>query len=238
MPSLDDMQTDPEKSVFVLEALDVELWCPVLAAKFEIARLDDLRAILGEMSAADPGLARCYALDTAEREAIEARFGVGLDLAALGLRTIEVHLSRQRRHVTDAPYLIHTGFELPLMLEGRKKLAFMEFEYPPHRFPGEDSFDRWVERGVLHKEVVLEPFEPNPHPRFEGIRTAYYTPKGEEWRIPAFRLLRTAARPAGGWNETFQRLEGMLLGYEDWQNDWWIASRARARQGQDADASR
>jgi len=25
-----------------------------------------------------------------------------------------------------------------------------------------------------------------------------------------------------GWNENFERLEGMLFGYEDWQNDWWI----------------
>jgi hypothetical protein len=26
----------------------------------------------------------------------------------------------------------------------------------------------------------------------------------------------------GGWNEHFERLEGMLYGYEDWQNDWHI----------------
>ncbi|MDV2987319.1 UNVERIFIED_CONTAM: hypothetical protein Q9R58_23700 [Methylobacteriaceae bacterium AG10] len=223
MASFDDMPCGPEKAVFVLEALDVELWYPVLAAKFAVARLDDLRVILGEVCATDPGLARCYPLDAAEREAVEARFDVGLDLAALGSRTIEVHLSRLRRQVTGVPYLVHTGFELPLLLEGRKTLACMPYEYPPHRFPGEDSFDRWVERGVLHKEVVLEPFEPNP--RFEGLRTAYYTPKGEEWRIPAHKLLRRASGPGGGWNETFERLEGMLLGYEDWQNDWWIASR-------------
>ncbi|KQQ24286.1 hypothetical protein ASF53_23085 [Methylobacterium sp. Leaf123] len=225
------MQSAPEKSVFILEALDVELWCPVLVAKFEVACLDDLRAILGEMSAGDPRLARCYPLDAAEREAIEARFGVGLDLAALGPREVEVRLWRRPPPVREAPYLIHTNFELPLMLEGRKKLAFMYYEYPPHCFPGEDSFDRWVERGILHKEVVLEPFEPNPGSRFDGIRTAYYTPKGEEWRIPAFRQLRAAAEPAGGWNETFERLEGMLLGYEDWQNDWWIASRVGAWAG-------
>jgi hypothetical protein len=27
---------------------------------------------------------------------------------------------------------------------------------------------------------------------------------------------------SGGWNEHFERLVGMLFGYEDWQNDWWI----------------
>jgi hypothetical protein len=30
------------------------------------------------------------------------------------------------------------------------------------------------------------------------------------------------AAEAAGWNEHFERLEGMLFGYEDWQNDWWI----------------
>jgi hypothetical protein len=26
----------------------------------------------------------------------------------------------------------------------------------------------------------------------------------------------------GAWNENLERLEGLLFGYEDWQNDWWI----------------
>jgi hypothetical protein len=53
-------------------------------------------------------------------------------------------------------------------------------------------------------------------------RTVYYTLKGEEWRIPANKLIHDASGKSGGWNEHFQRLEGMLFGYEDWQNDWWI----------------
>jgi hypothetical protein len=31
-----------------------------------------------------------------------------------------------------------------------------------------------------------------------------------------------ASSKSGGWNEHFERLEGTLFGYEDWQNDWWI----------------
>jgi hypothetical protein len=31
-----------------------------------------------------------------------------------------------------------------------------------------------------------------------------------------------ASSKSGGWNEHFERLEGMLFGYEDWQNDWWV----------------
>lgn len=63
MASFDDMPCGPEKAVFVLEALDVERWYPVLVAKFAVARLDDLRAILGEVCAADPGVARCCPLN-------------------------------------------------------------------------------------------------------------------------------------------------------------------------------
>ena len=37
----------------------------------------------------------------------------------------------------------------------------------------------------------------------------------------------------GGWNEHFERLEGMLFGYEDWQNDWWINEWTARRGGID-----
>jgi hypothetical protein len=82
-----------------------------------------------------------------------------------------------------------------------------------------------VAKGMLHREEVSEPFDPPIEPRgqtYLGHRTVYYTPKGEEWRIPASKLIWDASGKAGGWNEYFERLEGMLFGYEDWQNDWWI----------------
>jgi hypothetical protein len=42
--------------------------------------------------------------------------------------------------------------------------------------------------------------------------------------VPA-RIEERCLLPSDGWNEHFERLEGMLFGYEDWQNDWWIKSR-------------
>ncbi|WP_210180568.1 hypothetical protein [Rhodoplanes sp. Z2-YC6860] len=86
-------------------------------------------------------------------------------------------------------------------------------------FDGEHRFDQWVDKGMLHREVVIEPFDV-PAKGYLGTRTVFYTPKGEEWRIPAHKLIWRAS--AKGWNETFERLEGMLFGYEDWQCDWWI----------------
>ncbi|WP_051040907.1 hypothetical protein [Rhizobium leguminosarum] len=107
------------------------------------------------------------------------------------------------------------------MLEGRKKLArFTNID------PGtEAAFDRWVDKGALQKEVFLEPvpesFKPYLiDPNHTADREVYYALKGQEWRIPAMRLLW---KEGLGWNEHFERLEGALFGYESWQNDWWIA---------------
>ncbi len=50
-----------------------------------------------------------------------------------------------------------------------------------------------------------------------------------EWRIPAWKLVAEASRKSG-WNDSFERLEGMLLGYDEWQNDWWAEHRRRHHQ--------
>jgi hypothetical protein len=101
--------------------------------------------------------------------------------------------------------LIHGGYELPLLLEGRKKLARFEDYYPPMKFKGEERFDHWVAEGVLHREVVDEPLDPpyqTPQGQtWNGHRTIYYTPKGEEWRIPAMKLIfHASGKPAAGTN--------------------------------------
>jgi hypothetical protein len=112
------------------------------------------------------------------------------------------------------------------MLDGRKQFARMYEVYPPERHHGEDRFDHYVALGLLHKEVDFQELGLPGYLRksggaFVGVRTAYYTRKGEEWRVSAWRLIEKASRKSG-WNEYFVRLEGMLFGYEDWQNDWWI----------------
>jgi hypothetical protein len=213
---------NPQPNYFIIEASDREQCCAVLQARFHVPDLDVLRAVLGEDAADDTDFwARNYQLENdAELAAVVAAFDVQFDVSALVGRQIETCLYRLRR-LSGTPYLVHTGYELPLLLDGRKKLACMYNEYPPNRFEGEDRFDHWVAQGILRREEFLDPFE-RPIKEWFGVRTVYYTPKGEEWRIPAFRLVQDAFRKSGGWNEYFERLEGMLYGYEDWQNDWWI----------------
>jgi hypothetical protein len=58
--------------------------------------------------------------------------------------------------------------------------------YPPEKHFNEDRFDRYMAQGLLHKEVVVEPFAKPQHVNgwvYEGQRTVYYARKGEEWRI-------------------------------------------------------
>jgi hypothetical protein len=39
-------------------------------------------------------------------------------------------------------------------------------------------------------------------------RSVYYTPKGEEWRISAHKLIEKASQKSGGWNDGYERLQG------------------------------
>jgi hypothetical protein len=213
---------------FLIEAFDRERWCPVLQAMFPVDDPETLRAILAGIADDDPELEKTYFLDDEELAAIVATFHVSFDAAQLDCKDLEINLSRWRLsgRTPYLPYLSHTRYELPLLLEGRKKLARMSDPYPPMAFEGEDRFEHWVAKGVLHREEVNRPFDkPVQTSRgqtYLGDRTVYYTPRGEEWRIPAMKLISDASDKSGGWNEYFERLEGMLFGYEDWQNDWWI----------------
>jgi hypothetical protein len=205
---------------FILQALDPEYGHPAFETMLVVERPEELRALLGAAADDDPGLEMSYTLDPADIAAINRHFGLHFD--PQGRKTSLYQWTRSR----EVPYLVHTNYELALMIEGRKQFARMGGDcYPPDRYEGEDRFDRCVAQGLLHKEVELEKFSEPLRLKdgrvFEGLRTVYYTCIGEEWRIPAWKLISKASRKSG-WNEDFERLEGMLFGYEDWQNDWWI----------------
>jgi hypothetical protein len=191
-----------EPRQFVLQARDPDHGSPVFEARFAVTELDDLRALIGADADDDPELDGPYTLDAAETAAIATRFGVAFDPEGR-----EVYLwpwSKRWEGRRGIPYLVHTGFELSLLLEDRKQLADMSDAYPPHSHFNEDKFDRCVTEGLLHKEVAYEPFNERLEPYrikngrvFEGMRRVYYTRKGEEWRIPAYRLVSDAANKSG-----------------------------------------
>ncbi len=212
---------------FILQAFDPEYGHPAFETMFIVERPEELRTLLGAAADEDPDLEMFYTLEPADVAAINRHFGLSFDPE--GRKTSLYNWTGS----SEIPYLVHTGYELVLMLDGRKKFARMSTEYPA-RHKGEDHFDRYVAQGVLHKEVegekIAEPVRLKDGRLLEGFRTAYYTLIGEEWRIPAWKLILNASRKSS-WSEDFERLEGMLFGYEDWQNDWWIEDlRKRGQQ--------
>ena len=54
-----------------------------------------------------------------------------------------------------------------------------------------------------------------------ATRIVLYALPQQAWRIDAYLMLQDAAAKSG-WNEGFERMQGSLLGYEDWQNDVFV----------------
>lgn len=204
---------------FFLTACDPELLCPILSARFEVSDIDLLKGLLGHAADDDPNLEGNYTLEDDDLQEIVTTFGISFDPSQLAREGLAISLYQESPGWLPPPYLVHTGWELPLLLNGDKKLACFSEPYPPMSFEGEDRFDYWVAQGKLYKSEILEPFSHPPKSRnWLGVRRVYYTVIGEEWRIPAIQLLWESGR----WNETLERLEGLLFGYEPWQMDWWI----------------
>lgn len=187
---------------FVLQAADTETGCPAFEARFAVNDISLLRDLLDDD---DLDLQGVYVLDDATLKAISARFDV--PFVAAGRK---VWLEPWQR-LRELPYLVHTGFELALMLEGRKPLAifadthaWLEEHVAP--FAPFVAAGRIVRRTVDHADV----------------REIYFARPGEEWRIDSYLDLRAATT----WNEALERRQGELLGYTEWENECWAKWRA------------
>ncbi len=123
------------------------------------------------------------------------------------------------------PYQIHTNRELGLMLKGVKPLAVFGDAYDQlsdvlGRYLR--LFDRQVSQGRF---VGREYVELGRNGDRRHVHVFLYALPSEEWRIDAMIQLRLG-EPV--WSAAHERREGQLLGYEDWQNDLWIAARFNA----------
>jgi hypothetical protein len=120
------------------------------------------------------------------------------------------------------PYVIHTNRELELMLQGTKPLAafseVLELSYDEWIIP-EKAFAPHVARGAIVKRehIFAGPLD-------RKSRSVLYALPNEEWRIDAYLLMWEVAQKSG-WNESMERMEGRLLGYEEWQCDFHIQNR-------------
>lgn len=212
---------------FILQARDPVTDCPILEARVSIDDLDALRSVLQVEDGEDPDFSYVYDLDGQGLDAIQRLIGLPFprDLGPVQI----VPWSPLR----EIPYLVHTEYELALMLEGRKPLAVFGDAYPSEWFDGLIArFDPYVADGRFVRRIVDTPL-PKPHisggERVDGVRHVYVALPGEQWRIDAY--IQLFEDHEGGWNETRERRLGLLLGYEEWQCDWWEAHRPGLRKG-------
>jgi hypothetical protein len=157
------------------------------------------------------------------------------DVVRIG-RTFEIDVStrKDKRRVClraaqgydELSYKIHTNRELKLMLADRKPLAAFVENYPrdsEYEIIPEAAFGPYVTSGRLVKreKIYLNSDGANGRKPRHSFRRVLYAQIGEAWRIDAYLLLHETAE-ISGWNEGFERMEGTLLGYEQWQNDEYL----------------
>jgi hypothetical protein len=214
---------DDRRRRFVLQAMDERTGAPCLEALLWIADLPELRSVLADEAQDDPHLRRAYELTPNQ-------------LAAVGSLAEPPFSPDQRldrlepwHWLREAPYLVHTGYELALMIEGRKPLAVFGDVYPTDWLDETTSrFDLFVEQRRFVRKIVDKPLLARyPLARTDAgdiFRTVLVALADQSWRIDAYLSMEEART---GWNERLERLQGTLLGYEEWQNDWWIEHARR-----------
>ena len=212
-------------TVFLLKARDPATHSIVRDVRFEVASVAELRALL---DMADDELVgnQYYELDQAAVVAIVDHYRLDAEFGAM---SVELHPWSPN---DDLPYQLHTDRELAMMLSGAKPLAYFVDDHPsPHGLYiiPEREFEPHVAAGrIVRREQIFppEPDAPVVQGRRIGVRLVLYALAGEEWRIDAYLLLLRKTAEKSGWNEGFERMEGSLLGYTDWQNDDHLQRRA------------
>lgn len=220
------MTRSQETALFVLQGFDSVTETVCVEWRIKIREMDRLRSILAPESHDDPDLKHAY-YELSEQETRQ----IGqLCLPPFVPQTIFTGISRPNLAFDAIPYLLHTNFELPLMLEGRKPLAVFGDGYPSDWFDEFLApFEPFVASGQLVRRIIETPM---PHlkehcPDLEGIRDVLFALPTEAWRIDAY--IENIKNRTRDWDDELERLQGSLLGYEDWQNDWWIEQRVKRR---------
>ncbi len=201
----------------VLELVDLSHGCVIADSVVSGQAIAELESALGQSLAEVRG--GCYLeLDRQDAVKVAGHFAETLPASCM------VHVRAWLGH-DDLPYKIHTQRELLLMLGGHKPMAVfvVDLQYEENReLIPERYFAPYVQEGLFVERIVES--EAN------GVRllTVLYAVRDQAWRIDAWLLLKKTAEKAG-WSEGFERMEGSLLGYEDWQNDAHIELMARRR---------
>lgn len=122
--------------------------------------------------------------------------------------------------IDSAPYLVHTNFELALMLDGRKPFAmFLDEESSGILKEVRAYFQPYVDSGAIIERVA-----PFVQDKFRLVHILYVLPN-EEWRFDAYAELMSERR----WTDESEYRLGRLLGYTEEQCQWWITQKRETR---------
>jgi hypothetical protein len=167
------MKHDMRDTLFVLQGFDAVTKTVCAECRVQIDDLDQLTAILAPESASDPDLSGLYSgLSRSEMQMIGA-----LCTPAIVPDAILTGIGRPHPVLGSAPYLIHTNFELPLMLDGRKPLAAFKNVNPSEWFDDLlNPFEPFVASGDIVRRVVETPMPDlkRQDPDLEGMRDVLF----------------------------------------------------------------
>jgi len=213
---------------FFLVAIDRNTHCVSHEVSFEIQSVSELSRVL-QWDAQAFRRPEIHELDHSEVARLKEHYSIDFDL-----KDMLIELRPWNR--TDAlPYKVHTNRELAMMIAGSKPLAVFSDPHPSQpdeRFTPEQAFEPHVLAGHIVKREHIVPASENSRSQRRhnlGTRFVLYALPGETWRIEAYLLMRKTAEQCG-WSEGFERMEGSLLGYEDWQNDVYIEHQRKVFQ--------
>lgn len=136
---------------FILSAIDPDFLYPCLEVRFETDDLDALRRLVDPDAPEDADLDDYYLLSPTQVAAVCEAFAIAFDHGSR-----DGVISKYADTGIRIPYLIHTGYELALMVQGRKPFGFIEFNsaWRPSVVL-KARFDEYVARGVLHAHEIL-----------------------------------------------------------------------------------
>lgn len=215
-------------SNFVLQGFDDVTKTVSAEWRVRIEDLEQLKAVLAPESDSDPDLDNLYAgLSQSQMQKIGA-----LCMPPIVPDAILTGIARPHPALSGTPYLIHTRFELPLMLDGRKPLAAFRDVYPSDWFDDLLApFEPFVASGKILRRIIDTPVPAlkQHHPGLEGMRDVLFALPDQAWRIDAY--VEDILNRTRDWDDDLERRQGALLGYEDWQNDWWIEHRSKRLPG-------
>lgn len=215
----DDSRAGSSVSRFVIEVWDTSLASIVDDRVIQVDGIQEVLSLIGLDDVPEhPGWIECVTPDEFHR--LTATFG-------MTLRYVDGNeITVRSWHWRDGlPYKSHTGRELPLMLQRRKPLAVFRTvicEGCDQGDFGEAQFDARVAEGLFVKRECVRAGMGNLKPGMSE-RMVLYARKGKEWRIDAYLLLCDMALGVQ-WNDGFERVEGALLGYHDWESDAYFAA--------------